>query len=81
MKDGIETLLFPTLIFAAIWILNVKSGPTVIKFQMSLITLQNSPASTFTNSLWTFSAGIRDLRRKCLSSVLKWKMQHKTAVC
>lgn len=56
-RHGIESLLFPTLIFAAIWILNVKSGPTVIKFEMSLITLQNSPTSTSTNSLWTSSAG------------------------
>lgn len=38
-----ESLLLPVLIFAAIWILNAKSEPTVIRFQMSLITLQNSP--------------------------------------
>jgi len=56
-RHGIESLLLPTLVFAATLILNVKSGPTVIKFQMSLITLQNSPTSTFTNSLWTSSAG------------------------
>lgn len=55
-RHEIESLLFLT-VFAAIWILNVKSGPIVIKFQMSLITLQNSPTSSSTNALWTSSAG------------------------
>lgn len=50
-SHGIESLLFPTLIFAATQILSVRSGPTVIKFQMSLIILQNSPSSTSINSL------------------------------
>lgn len=51
MKDGRESLLFLTLMFAAIRILILKSGPTVIKLQMSLIVLLYSLSSTFISSL------------------------------